>query len=739
MMEENNWDVALPIAILSLNTSLNKSIGYSPYELLFGKQYRNLEGEISENEISPYDIHFNLLNRQLREISADAITSQDLSQGNSKRYYDSRHRELTFEINDLVWAKTRGRKSKLADNFEGPYIVIERQGDIYKLRERSGDKLIVRHVSKLKRYSGDDTINYLVMSRAKQMSPLALIALAMVLTTNLATSQFIREFALTRAEMVSWVPTSHHVTEARKEYSITIYFKNPCEKLDKEFVEDQEMDYELRDSKRVCSENYHREITAKLEDLVIKISNLQPTTPRHKRSLFSFFGALFITNIIDTIFDDSAEKEELRQAQLNQLNKKMNFTTEAVIELSKQHQFLQQKVNELYTTTIEGSRRNIRLSVALSFVAAKISEKSSALRDFRFDLINSRTVNLKALSRLLDTDLFETVASESIRFQRFARNLKGGYVLSFFAQTFNPALSIYEVKTHTHWSRLTEKPVLLNYAGPSFVIYNSTNHCLIGINDLSRNSLATPCSQTNGRLGNLNIWTNGREGSPFDQPSPTSYIEILPDVSIYCFGRKIYIEDTEMECPPYAFTLRVSIAWKTADVVFNPYQLSNHTFEVAVQLPENVNPRIHLQERDEFIPTDTLKALYNMTARLEEERMKSFLVVTPVGGISYAAFNKILFSSIGTLTGITIWLWYHAHKIGRRRHHKIVSHVNSLLAPSQPEAIELPEHMVDEQVEPVAADTVMVEAPAVETKPHLYPEIKIILPDIPQHLKEGGC
>lgn len=33
---EDNWDAILPIAVLSLNTSYHKSLGYTPYEMRFG-------------------------------------------------------------------------------------------------------------------------------------------------------------------------------------------------------------------------------------------------------------------------------------------------------------------------------------------------------------------------------------------------------------------------------------------------------------------------------------------------------------------------------------------------------------------------------------------------------------------------------------------------------------------------------------------------------------------------------
>lgn len=111
-----DWEEALPHAILSLNTSYHKSMGYSPFELLFGRRL-NFRSELIIDEYSNLDGYVELRNWGVGDARNNAIALQYDSRIANKNYYDRRHRELTFEIGDLVLAQVVDRRSKLQNRF----------------------------------------------------------------------------------------------------------------------------------------------------------------------------------------------------------------------------------------------------------------------------------------------------------------------------------------------------------------------------------------------------------------------------------------------------------------------------------------------------------------------------------------------------------------------------------------------------------------------------------------------
>lgn len=149
---EHNWDFSLPAAVLSINTSYNKTTGYSPFELVFGRQQVVAPAKTAVKDTTTYDMHAQLLALQLATSHEQAVENQAVAQGVSRKYFERTHRPRSFEIGDLVLIRKRKRRGKLEDRYQGPYTVISRNQDIYTVRADKSKQLMVRHVSCLKPY-----------------------------------------------------------------------------------------------------------------------------------------------------------------------------------------------------------------------------------------------------------------------------------------------------------------------------------------------------------------------------------------------------------------------------------------------------------------------------------------------------------------------------------------------------------------------------------------------------------
>jgi len=105
LMESNSsggWDVQLPIVVLSFNTKLHASTGYTPFELLFEREPAQLSVAVKPKDITPYDLHAQVVRKTVEKLRLDAIESSFVVHSKGKHYFDHRRKEVEFAVGDIV-------------------------------------------------------------------------------------------------------------------------------------------------------------------------------------------------------------------------------------------------------------------------------------------------------------------------------------------------------------------------------------------------------------------------------------------------------------------------------------------------------------------------------------------------------------------------------------------------------------------------------------------------------------
>lgn len=129
--KENTWDEYIGEIQLSINTTINKSTGKSPAELLFGCKLVNpCENIINDVICSTNDrIGENDLSNVRSEASEKVRKQQEIA----KKNFD-RHRKVptTYKTGDLIKIErtltdkaTLGKSRKLVAKFQGPYHIVK--------------------------------------------------------------------------------------------------------------------------------------------------------------------------------------------------------------------------------------------------------------------------------------------------------------------------------------------------------------------------------------------------------------------------------------------------------------------------------------------------------------------------------------------------------------------------------------------------------------------------------------
>jgi hypothetical protein len=161
--EHKDWDEILPYVTFAYNTSVQETTGYSPFFLLHAREpITPIEATFPypvEDNLEDYDQYVQkilVLADKARTVAFDRMVSK---RSVMKNQYDKTHREVSYNIGDLVaiWIPIRriGRAEKLLRRFFGPYVVNKKISPVnYVVTPMDGNtkKTETIHVSRMKPY-----------------------------------------------------------------------------------------------------------------------------------------------------------------------------------------------------------------------------------------------------------------------------------------------------------------------------------------------------------------------------------------------------------------------------------------------------------------------------------------------------------------------------------------------------------------------------------------------------------
>ncbi|GFV32262.1 retrovirus-related Pol polyprotein from transposon 17.6 [Trichonephila clavipes] len=126
------WDKHLPSILLALRTVSHESTGYTPSELVYGKNLRTPEALVMEHWMEPEEegdlvteYMFKLINR-LKDVKEVAINKMEEMQVKRKTWYDKNAVKREFKDGDLVLVLATSRANKLAVQWIGPGTILNK-------------------------------------------------------------------------------------------------------------------------------------------------------------------------------------------------------------------------------------------------------------------------------------------------------------------------------------------------------------------------------------------------------------------------------------------------------------------------------------------------------------------------------------------------------------------------------------------------------------------------------------
>ena len=160
MEHESDWDEGLDLVLFAIRDSKSESMGFSPFQLLYGREIRGplkvlKETWINNQNLSTSPIQYvHDLKEKLSKMHDFAKLHLSTYQSNMKDTYDQKSCSRSFNPGDQVLVFMPNQLNALQSKFSGPYTVQKKVNDLnYVINtpgKRKSSKLV--HINLLKMY-----------------------------------------------------------------------------------------------------------------------------------------------------------------------------------------------------------------------------------------------------------------------------------------------------------------------------------------------------------------------------------------------------------------------------------------------------------------------------------------------------------------------------------------------------------------------------------------------------------
>ena len=617
---------------------------------MFGKKHELVGVQIGYEHEQASCHHANkIITQDLRSKHETANSKQMALKEKCKTKYDMEHDPVEFQVGDNVLARKMGRLGKFSQRDEGQFIVSDsKSNDIYILKSESTNTKIERHVKDMRPYN-----------------PLCAIIFL---------SGFAESLVFERAPPVLWTETDQFVSPGYRSVKLRIYFVSPCPTL-------QQLSHFLQEANTAaskCEEIFRDNIIYRLQQFnpigprpqVIvaappqaapaPIPPMIPQYPNHPGSgqfphkfmhpsnqdamsaraeierskrdlgLGTFLTKSCVSCVLETVVDrvwpnkavqELRDREKHIQESLNNLVAQLNVTQLNL--MATQDAFANQAILISYNAAeIDDIRYNHpQLMVTSAHVTAKIVAYRADLERLQISIRRKKLdIDLLAMMALDNLDP-DTITPSSINAEYIQPSALD---ISFVARIKDPSTKVYSVEAFSFWNNLTEeKASLMEYKGPSFLIYNASNHCVKGI-ALSKNHWVNArCDAMNFEDQQLSHWeVRATAEDPWAQPAHTTAKESWPFVFIYCWPKQITWRGETGDCPPYIMRINATEPFNTTDYVYSPSAIEIIS---RIEMVTTDVHSIHLRNQSHSLGENTaIKKVAELRKELTKSRNKLY-------------------------------------------------------------------------------------------------------------------
>ena len=166
-----DWDKLIPYVLFAYREVPQESTGFSPFELLYGREVRGPLDVLKETwERSPKSddsvvSHVLVMRERMEQMATLVQNNLEKAQKSQKEWYDRHARQRKFEAGDQVLVLLPTTTSKLTARWQGPYAIVKCVGKVNYLVNMQDRRKRHRvfHVNMLKKWCVPSSNTYLAL------------------------------------------------------------------------------------------------------------------------------------------------------------------------------------------------------------------------------------------------------------------------------------------------------------------------------------------------------------------------------------------------------------------------------------------------------------------------------------------------------------------------------------------------------------------------------------------------
>lgn len=606
---ETEWDDQVGMMCLAINATKHSTSNYTPYETVYGRKLR-LPGEPREmNEGT--DLYTESIQAQLELIRRNVSESLNIRAEASKKYYDAKHKETKYEIDDEVLVyfdpKVDTKCNKFSARYRGPYKVVQvRANDIYKLELIDKKKTIMVHVSRMKPFirQANETEEYETEiidldenteeeqgneepkqverphNRRKQnIAPrnYASLALMFLLATIISTADA-SLFAPT--ESVIWTKSKIKPVRGLDMVQLNWSINNPCDRLFKNITKDAVLNENLLDH---CNELYEEKIKGEFKVFCGDIK----ASSRERRMIGDVLSITMSATSLIMVADIKKNEIPYLKGSINQLREVVTDHGERINELDSQLMLIKASILQEHTNNqnnmkilndkINQVRVDLRASSEAAYLMsryiAKIGEIHENIKDAKYYWHEGKVS--RELFEMMDITEHYTEDINSFGSPLLCKIYNNTMMLYFSNYRSDQTSIIMEANSFDFLNGTRDKTCTMVYVAPKLAIVNITAGCYKSITQrevMKENIVLNTCNSTN-KIKDNDKWEATRCGI-FEKSHYIDKIDLFYQVRkdgfnhIYCYPNRIRIENDEAECPPFPFKIPEEQSFTTGGHVY---------------------------------------------------------------------------------------------------------------------------------------------------------------------------
>lgn len=139
-------------AVFAINTTINRSIGRTPFEMLYGFQLQIPSNVKKKPEpIYSYDDYLAELRYKLQMAHKLAREQVLLTKQQNKEYYDRNTKQVEYKVGEEILLINNQQKTKLHDPYKGPYTINKIISDT-NVQYKRGNEDVIIHKNQIKKF-----------------------------------------------------------------------------------------------------------------------------------------------------------------------------------------------------------------------------------------------------------------------------------------------------------------------------------------------------------------------------------------------------------------------------------------------------------------------------------------------------------------------------------------------------------------------------------------------------------